>query len=94
MDYQRLTDGIQVFENDRSLRRSYSYSVPDYGHYGLYYGHYGPALLERFEFEGGSDIQSITGKRATFQQDPRVHHDRNGAREEGFLLFQFVVWDD
>uniref|UniRef100_A0A1I7U2L7 FBA_2 domain-containing protein n=1 Tax=Caenorhabditis tropicalis TaxID=1561998 RepID=A0A1I7U2L7_9PELO len=83
MDHQRLIDGIKVFENNESLRRSFTHQ------YDI------PQLLDRFEFQGGSDIQSISGRRATFQQYPRVFHDENGQVLERIVRrFQMVVWDD
>uniref|UniRef100_A0A1I7U1J5 DUF1330 domain-containing protein n=1 Tax=Caenorhabditis tropicalis TaxID=1561998 RepID=A0A1I7U1J5_9PELO len=81
MDYQRLIDEINVFKRDRSLKRAYN--------------HEGPDLLEGFEFEGGSDIRSVSGRRATFQQDPRVYRYWDGqVREKDHRIFQMVVWDD
>uniref|UniRef100_A0A1I7U8K8 F-box domain-containing protein n=1 Tax=Caenorhabditis tropicalis TaxID=1561998 RepID=A0A1I7U8K8_9PELO len=81
MDYHDLINGIQVIENDRLVSRTFTY--------------YGPELLNFFEFVGGSDVQSISGKRATFQQDSRMEytHDGRTARKV-FFPFQMVVWDD
>uniref|UniRef100_A0A1I7UQY3 FBA_2 domain-containing protein n=1 Tax=Caenorhabditis tropicalis TaxID=1561998 RepID=A0A1I7UQY3_9PELO len=81
MDHQRLINGIQVFERDRSLRRSYT--------------HHGPKLLDQFKFKGGCDIRSISGKQATFQQDPKSTYFSDGVyRERRVRSFQMVVWDD
>uniref|UniRef100_A0A1I7UQY8 Reverse transcriptase domain-containing protein n=2 Tax=Caenorhabditis tropicalis TaxID=1561998 RepID=A0A1I7UQY8_9PELO len=81
MDHQLLINGIEVVERDRSLRRSYT--------------HPSRKLMDQFKFKGGSDIRSISGKRATFQQDPKLTWVYRGeVRERRVRSFQMVVWDD